>query len=243
MPLAMTASRSSLELKTPRSRSSVTPSFSTSVISTNPSPSGMSPKRKLYTSFSGTTTSLYVPWKSTTSPPEVVVMYCHLPPGRTSICLTSVASAANPNHCGMSLGSVIVSHTISRGASNLRVMRISLSDGRLRVVSYLVLVTTFFLPLFLCFPLADQGLEPIHPVAHPAPERLQPRVELIEGLRPQLVDALLRDRTYVDQTGVAEHAEVLRHLWLTQSEALRDLPYRSRLVAEQLDDAETVRFG
>src|SRR5688500_15834792 len=142
-------------------------------------------------------------------------MYCHLPPGRTSIFLTSVVSAAKPNHCGMSSGSVIVSHTISRGASNLRVMRISRSDGRLRVVSYFVLVTTFFLPFFLCFPLADQDLKPIHPVGHRAPERLEPGVELIERLGPQLIDALLRDRTYVDQTGVAEHAEVLRHLWLT----------------------------
>src|SRR5688572_23465249 len=213
MPLAMMASRSSLELKTPRSRSSVTPSFSTSVISTKPSPSGMSPKRKLYTSFSGATTSRYVPWKSTTSPPEVVVMYCHFPPGRTSIFLTSVLSAAKPNHCGMSSGSVIVSHTISRGASNLRVMRISRSDGRLRVVSYFVLVTTFFLPFFLCFSLADQDFQPIHPVAHPTPERLEPSVELVERLGPQLVDALLRDRTHVHQASVAEHAEVLRHLW------------------------------
>src|SRR5688572_11427553 len=243
MPLAMMASRSSFELKTPRSRSSVTPFSSTSVISTNPSPSGMSPKRKLYTSFSGATTSRYVPWKSTTSPPEVRVMYCHFPPGRTSILLTSVASAAKPHHRGMSSGSVIVSHTISRGASNLRVMRISRSDGRLRVVSNFVLVTTFFLPLFLCFPLADQVLQPIHPVAHPAPERLQPGVELVERLGPQLVDALLRDRANVDQTGVAEHAEVLRHLRLTQPEALGDLPYRSRPVAKELDDAEAVRFG
>src|SRR5688572_25599329 len=143
----------------------------------------------------------------------------------------------------MRSGSVIVSHTISRGASNLRVMRISRSDGRLRVVSYFVLVTTFFLPFFLCFPLVDQDLQPIHPVSHRAPERLQPCVELVERLGPQFVDALLRDRTDVDQTGVAEHAEVLRHLRLTQPEALRDLPYRARPIAEQLDDAETVRFG
>src|SRR5688500_12795254 len=142
-------------------------------------------------------------------------MYCHLPPGRTSIFLTSVASRANPYHCGMSSGSVIVSHTISRGASNLRVMRISRSDGRLRVVSYFVLVTTFFLPFFLCVPLADQVFQPIHPVARPAPERFEPGLELVEGLGPQLVDALLRDRTYVDQAGLAEHAEVLRDLRLT----------------------------
>src|SRR5438552_2633653 len=108
-------------------------------------------------------TSRYVPWKSTTSPPDVCVMYCHFPPGRTSIFLTSVASAAKPHHCGMSSASVIVSHTISRGASNLRVMRISRSDGRVSVVSYFVLVTTFFLPFFLCLPLADQVLQAIHP--------------------------------------------------------------------------------
>src|SRR6266850_2068708 len=182
-------------------------------------------------------TSRYVPWKSTTSPPDVCVMYCHLPPGRTSIFLTSVVSAAKPHHCGMSSGSVIVSHTISRGASNLRVMRISRSDGRVSVVSYFVLVTTFFLPFFLCLPLADQVLQAIHPVAHGAPERLEPGVELDEGLRPQLVDPLLRDRAYVHQAGVAEHAKVLRHLRLAQPEALRDLPHRSRPIAQQLDDA------
>src|SRR5437867_2807531 len=188
-------------------------------------------------------TSRYVPWKSTTSPPDVRVMYCHLPPGRTSIFLTSVTSRAKPHHLGMRSGSVSVSHTTSRGASNLRVMRISRSDGRVSVVSYFVLVAMIFLPFFLCLPLANQVLQPIHPVAHPAPERLEPDVELVERLRPQLVDALLRDRTHVDQAGVAQHAEVLRHLRLTQSEAFRDLPYRARLVAEQLDDAEAIRFG
>jgi hypothetical protein len=58
-----------------------------------------------------------------------------------------------------------------------------------------------------------------------------------------LVDALLRDRSYVDQAGIAEHAEVLRHLRLPQPEAPRDLPHRARPVPEQLDDAETIRFG
>src|SRR6266566_2426194 len=125
-------------------------------------------------------TSRYVPWKSTTSPPDVCVMYCHFPPGRTSIFLTSVASAAKPHHCGMSSGSVIVSHTISRGASNLRVMRISRSDGSVSVVSYFVLVAIVLLPFFLRLSLADQGLQPVHPIGRAAPERLQPRVELVE---------------------------------------------------------------
>src|SRR5512132_463339 len=130
-------------------------------------------------------------------------MYCHWPPGCTSIFLTSVASRAKPHHFGMRSGSVIASQTISRGASNLRVMRISRSDGRVSVVSYFVLVAMIFLPFFLCLPLADQVVQPIHPVVHRAPERLEPCVELVEGLRPQLVDTLLRDRTHVDQPGVA----------------------------------------
>src|SRR5882762_4402988 len=132
-----------------------------------------------------------------TSPPDVCVMNRHWPPGRTSIFLTSVASLAKPHHLGMRSGSVIASHTTSRGASNLRVMRISRSDGRVSVVSYLVLVAMVFLPLFLCFPLTDQVLQSIHPVRHRTSERLKPLVQLVEWLRPQLVDALLRDRTHV----------------------------------------------
>src|SRR5438093_13664083 len=143
----------------------------------------------------------------------------------------------------MRSGSVSVSQTTSRGAANFFVMRISRSDGSVSVVSYFVLVAMILLPFYLCLSLADQVLQPIHPVAHRAPERLEPRVELVDRLRSQLVDALLRDRTHVDQAGVAEHAEVLRHLRLAQSEALRDLPYRARLVAEQLDDAQSIRFG
>src|SRR5260370_37072073 len=99
------------------------------------------------------------------------------------------------------------------------------------------------LRFFLCLPLDDQVLQPIHPVGHRSPERFQPGVELVEWLRPELVDALLRDRTHVHQAGVAQHAEVLRHLWLTEPEALGDLPYRARPVAEELDAAETIRFG
>src|SRR6266540_2528895 len=243
MPTSIMASRSSFELKTLRSLSSVTPSRSMRVTSTKPSPGGMSPTRNVYTRRSGAPTSRYSPWKSTSSPPEVCVMYRHWPPGRTSIFLTSVLSLAKPHHCGMRSGSVIVSHTTSRGASNFRVMRISRSDGRVSVVSYFVLVAMIFLPFFLCLPLADQVLQPIHPVGRHAPERLEPCVELVEWLRPQLVDPLLRDGTHVDQPGVAEHAEVLRHLRLTQSEALGDLPYRARSVAKELDDAEAVRFG
>jgi hypothetical protein len=41
----------------------------------------------------------------------------------------------------------------------------------------------------------------------------------------------------VDQPGVTQHAEVLRHLWLAQPEALDDLPYRSWPFAQELDDA------
>src|SRR6266542_2943809 len=243
MPTSIMASRSSFELKTLRSLSSVTPSRSMRVTSTKPSPGGMSPTRNVYTRRSGAATSRYSPWKSTSSPPDVCVMYRHWPPGRTSIVLTSVASRRNPHQRGMRSGSVIVSHTTSRGASNLRVMRISRSDGKVSVVSCFVLVAMVFPQSFLCLPLADQVVQPIHPIAHPAPEFLQPRVELVEGLRPQLIDALLRDRTHVDQPGVTQHAEVLRHLRLTQSEALGDLPYRARPVAEKLDDPETIRFG
>src|SRR5881628_181214 len=126
-------------------------------------------------------------------------MYRHWPPGRTSIFLTSVASRAKPHHFGMRSGSVSVSQTTSRGAANFFVMRISRSDGSVSVVSYFVLVAMIFLPFFLCPALADQVLQPIHPVAHRSPERLDPGVELVERLRPQLVDALLRDRTHVDQ--------------------------------------------
>src|SRR6266542_764824 len=138
--------------------------------------------RNVYTRRSGAPTSRYSPWKSTSSPPDVCVMYSHWPPGRTSIFFTSVVSRRRPHHFGMRSGSVIVSQTTSRGASNLRVMRISRSDGSVMVVSCFVLVATVFLLSFLCLPLADQVVQPIEPLVDPAPEFLQPRAELAEGL-------------------------------------------------------------
>src|SRR2546423_667184 len=118
-------------------------------------------------------------------------------------------------------------------------MRISRSEGSATLVVLLAVVATFLVPLFF---LADDVFEAIESFLDDAPITLEPRVELPKRLRSKAVDPLLRDRTDLDEAGVAQHAEVLRDLRLSEAELRDDLPHCAGLSTKQLDDLEPVRF-
>src|SRR5205814_937529 len=143
----------------------------------------------------------------------------------------------------MRSGSVIALNTRSRGPSNSLVIRISRSDGSVTfVVAVLLAVAISFLLVF-SFEVAKDIVELIEALVPPAAIRLQPRVELPEGLGAKAVDALLRNGVRLHEPGLAEHAEVLRDLGLAKAESFDDLSDRAWLPPEEVDDLPAVWFG
>jgi hypothetical protein len=71
----------------------------------------------------------------------------------------------------------------------------------------------------------------------------EPLVELGERLRSDAVQAALRIRAGLNEPGVLEDAEVLRHRWLAEAELLDELPDRPLAVAEQVEDSQSARLG
>jgi hypothetical protein len=71
----------------------------------------------------------------------------------------------------------------------------------------------------------------------------EPLVELGERLRSDAVQAALRIRAGLDEPGVLEDAEVLRHRWLAQTQLLDQLPDGPLAVAEQVEDRQPARLG
>jgi hypothetical protein len=121
-------------------------------------------------------------------------------------------------------------------------MSISVSEGKETFVVAL-LVMDIFLPLVFSLEIAKYVVELIESLVPCAPVRFEPFVELFEGLRPEAVDALLRDRAGFDEPGIAQHAEVLGDLGLPKAEPVHDLSDRARLAPEELDDLATIGFG
>src|SRR5438552_8460870 len=143
----------------------------------------------------------------------------------------------------MRSGSVIALNTRSRGASNPLVIRISRSDGSVTfVVAVLLAVAISFLLVF-SFEVAKDVVELIEALVPRASVRLQPLVELPEGLGAKAVDALLRDRVRLHEASLAEHAEVLRDLGLAKAEPFDALYDRAWLAPEKLDDLPAVWSG
>src|SRR5437762_7406443 len=112
-------------------------------------------------------------------------------------------------------------------------MWISRSVGSVTFVVALLVVAMSLVPFFF---LSDDVFEAIESLPDDASIALQPRVKLFERLRSKAVDPLLRDRTHLDEPGVAQHAEVLRDLGLSEAELRDDLPHCAGLSTEQLDD-------
>jgi hypothetical protein len=71
----------------------------------------------------------------------------------------------------------------------------------------------------------------------------EPLVELGERLRSDAVQAALPIRASLNEPGVLEDAEVLRHCWLADAELLDELPDGALAVAEQVEDRQPARLG
>src|SRR3989442_15651601 len=124
----------------------------------------------------------------------------------------------------MRSGSVIALNTRSRGASNSLVMRISLSEGGVTLVAKLLAVAISFLLVF-SFELAKHVVELLESLLPRTAVRRQPVVELLQGLRAQAVDALLRPRTPLDEPGLAPDAKVLGVPRLPQTHPAGVIPH------------------
>jgi hypothetical protein len=96
---------------------------------------------------------------------------------------------------------------------------------------------------FLVLHLVQLRFQAIESCAPDATVGLQPRVKLVEWLRAQLVDALLGNWMHLDEPGIAEHAEVLGHLRLTEPKPLGDFSHRTGPITQELDNVQSVRFG
>src|SRR5204862_7732463 len=143
----------------------------------------------------------------------------------------------------MRSGSVIALNTRSRGASNSLVIRISRSDGSVTFVVALLLAVAISFLLVFSFEVAKDIVELIESLVPPAAIRLQPRVELPEGLGAKAVDALLRNGVRLHEPGLAEPAEGLRDLGLAEAESFDDLSDRGCFPAEDVRDLRALWFG
>src|SRR4029450_8833750 len=79
--------------------------------------------------------------------------------------------------------------------------------------------------------------------AQALPNGAQPLVELRERVRPDAVQAALRVRARLDEPGVLQDAEVLRHGRLAHPEVLDELSHRSLAIAEQIEDLKPPRLA
>ena len=71
----------------------------------------------------------------------------------------------------------------------------------------------------------------------------EPSIDLHEGLWPNAVDTALRINSRLDEAGIAQYAEVLRHRRLRQSKSIFDLPDRALGRCQEAQDRSTIGFG
>jgi hypothetical protein len=75
------------------------------------------------------------------------------------------------------------------------------------------------------------------------PVGLEPGVQLHQWLNPDAIQATLPDRTDIDEPGVAQYAEVLRHGWLTHRQSLDQCTHRSLPAAQLVEDLSSAWLG
>src|SRR5438094_6287541 len=91
--------------------------------------------------------------------------------------------------------------------------------------------------LLLSLQVLQHCVESIHPLLPDAAVALHPGGQLLESLRAQAVVPLLGDRMDLDQTGIAEDAEMLRHLRLAQLQPDHDLSHGLGPLPQEVDDS------
>jgi hypothetical protein len=85
--------------------------------------------------------------------------------------------------------------------------------------------------------------ESIHALGPEFPEGRQPVVELLEGLRSQPVHTTLGVHRGFHETGVSQHAQVLRHRRLRHPQLTLNLPDRLFRRNQQAQDGASIRLG
>src|SRR5690349_11629867 len=140
---------------------------------------------------------------------------------------------------------VHASNTSLAGARKVRAMTISRSPTSSIFVSPTGASLAFlaFTALLLALELLEELVHLGESVVPDPAVAFEPVVQLAQRLRTELVEPLLRARLHVDEAGLLEHAQVLRHLGLRELEALADVVHRARPGEQQLDDAKPTRLG
>jgi hypothetical protein len=105
------------------------------------------------------------------------------------------------------------------------------------------MVTSVDLRSFLVLHPLKVPLEAVESLIPESPVGLDPCIDLAKRLRPQPVEASLGIDADVDESRVAEHAEVLRDGRLAHRQPVHELAHGSLSVAQQVEDAAAVRFG
>ena len=88
-----------------------------------------------------------------------------------------------------------------------------------------------------CFSRASSDRAPQSPVGG------EPRVDLGERLGPEPVEPALGVGAHVDEAGLAQDPEVLRHGGLAQAEPVNQFADRALAVAQQVENRATGGFG
>ncbi len=86
-------------------------------------------------------------------------------------------------------------------------------------------------------------LERVEPRVPCRAERAQPRIELLQRFGPQAVEALPGARTDVDETCLAQHLEVLRHVGLGEGQLGDERPDRPLAVEQEPQDFPSAGVG
>jgi hypothetical protein len=73
--------------------------------------------------------------------------------------------------------------------------------------------------------------------------RVEPLVEVGQGLGANSIETALRVGAGLDQPCILEHAEVLRHCRLAEGKAVDELSDRPLAVAQQLENRNPTGFG
>src|SRR5271154_1328295 len=249
MPVFSAASRVSREEYSTVCVSVVLAACSEKTIVTSVSPSVQSSSQiSVNTSRSGGAISRKTPLIPMSCPLSCLQTKRRPPPGFRFILHTASRQSSGPHSQRfMSSGLVQASKTRCRGASKTRIMATSRSLG---VVTFRVplfftgalplCASTFFLLRFKFF---QHGVQPLEINFPNAPVPFDPDFEFFQRRRAQRVDSALSVYADVDESGVAEHAQVFRDLWLGQTKAMNHVADRPGPVAQQFDDLEAVGLG
>src|SRR5277367_6319182 len=249
MPVFSAASRASREEYSTVCVSVVLAACSEKTIVTSVSPSVQSSSHiSVKTSRSGGAISRKTPLIPMSSPLPWLQTKRRPPPGFRFILQTVSRQSSSPyNQRFTSSGLVQASNTRCRGASKTRIIATSRSLGVVTCKVPLFFIgalplcaSTFFLLRFKFLQHAIEALE----IAFPnASVPFDPDFELLQRRGAQCINAALRIHAHVHQSSVAEHAQMLRDLRLTEAQAMDHIADGPRPFAQQFDDLKAVGLG